>query len=146
MPRIRQGAAFAVALLAIWSSPALSKVLITTAEARLPDDTFVRRDSFPGPKIILEIPPPNGGAASSPLHLRIRFEPRGAQIDPNTLYVRYKKLPAVDLTDRLREFTTTSGIDMQSAELPPGAHHISVDIKDADGASGHLDFLLSVTQ
>lgn len=145
-PCIGKAAFVAAIFLTVLSPPASSKVLITAAEAKLPDDTFLRRDAFPGPKIVLESPSPADGAASSPLHLKLKFEPRGARIDPNSLYVKYKKLPGVDLTERLSEFTSPTGIDMQDAELPPGIHRISVEIKDTDGLAGHLDLILNVSR
>jgi hypothetical protein len=79
-------------------SVAGGKVLITVAELKLPDDTFVRRDAFPGPKIRLEMPPTNGGSISSPVNLKLKFEPRGAKIDPTSL--TYNKLPHSALFER----------------------------------------------
>lgn len=136
-----------VAITASWTLLASStnaKVLITTAEARLPDDHRVERDPFPGPKIVLDMP--SQTATTSPLHLKLRFEPRGAKIDTNSLIVTYKKLPSVDLTDRVKEFCGPSGLDIPNAELPPGSHRIKVEIKDGDGLGGHLEFVVNVTE
>ena len=56
----------------------------------------------------------------------------------------YLRTPNVDLTERVRSFAGTTGLDMPDAELPPGDHMIRVDIKDSDGRIGTTSFLLKV--
>jgi hypothetical protein len=123
---------------------ASAKILITAAEVSFPDDPFVERGPFPGPRLVVELPPPSIAAIRSPLRLKVRFQPRGAKIDISSLVISYKKSPPVDLTDRVKDFATVSGIDMRDAEVPPGIHKIRIDVKDTDGLPGRVEFTLNV--
>jgi hypothetical protein len=140
----RLGYALTVLTVLLCPIPIEAKVLITAAEAQLPEDPFNERAPFPGPKLILEMPALVRNSTQSPVHLKIRFESRGAKIDVNSLNVTYRKLPAVDLTDRVKEFVSPNGIDMKDAEVPLGRHKIAVDIKDIDGLQGRVEFTLDV--
>src|SRR5262249_57445161 len=87
------------------------------------------------------------GEITSPVRLRLKFETYGgAKIDPASIKFTYLKNPAVDLTDRLRPVTQPGGIDISAAEIPPGVHHIRVDLKDDAGRSGIGNFTLNVHQ
>jgi hypothetical protein len=138
------GAAFA-------QSSASKLVLITAKEASLPaaaaavsTGTF-RAGITRAPKVTLVAPPASDIAITSPLHLQLKFESfGGSKIDPGSVKVTYLRDPAVDLTDRLKPETLASGIDVPAAEVPPGAHDIRVDVKDADGRTGTTIFTLKV--
>jgi hypothetical protein len=56
----------------------------------------------------------------------------------------YKKVPAIDLTQRIKQFITPSGIDVENVEVPPGTHSIRVDVKDNEGRAGWKDFTFQV--
>jgi len=43
------------------------------------------------------------------------------------------KLTPVDLTGRLRKYTSSDGIDMPDAEVPPGTHLLRLELKDSLG-------------
>jgi hypothetical protein len=118
--------------------------LITEQEAALPDDLTGSGRGGPtrGPDVVLVSPPPNAGLVKSPLTLKIRFKPHGgAKIDRDSILVTYKKLPAIDMTQRLAQFIRADGIEVQAAEVPPGAHRIRIDVKDSDGRST-TDYLI----
>jgi hypothetical protein len=118
--------------------------LITEQEAALPDDLTGSRRGGPtrGPDIVLVSPSPIAGLVKSPLTLKIRFKPHGgAKIDRDSILITYKKIPAIDMTQRLTQFIRADGIEVQTAEVPPGAHRIRIDVKDSDGRAT-TDYLI----
>lgn len=129
-------------------SPSAKVVLITEAEASLPSlpDTALtmRAGVTRGPKIML-ISPTANASLKSPFHLQLKFETfGGAKIDPESVKVTYLKNPSVDLTTRVAPLTQGNGIDVAAAEVPPGTHHIRVNVKDSDGRAGSANFALKV--
>ena len=116
-------------------------VLITPREANLPSDDTLTRGVFAGPKVLVVSPAASAVAVKSPVDLVIEFRPRGdVAVDLNSLSVTYMKVPPVDLTARVKEFVTPTGIAMPSAVLPPGHHTIEIEIKDAEGRVGGREF------
>jgi hypothetical protein len=112
--------------------------LITEQEAALPDDLTGNRRGGPtrGPDIIFVSPKPEAGLVRSPLNLKIRFKAHGgARIDRDSILITYKKIPPVDVTQRLVAFIHADEVDVGSAEMPPGAHRLRIDVQDTDGRS-----------
>jgi len=110
--------------------------LVTAQEAALPDDPSRNRRGGPtrGPDIIFVAPPPNAGVVTSPLHLKIKFKAHGgAGIDRDSVVITYKKIPAIDVTQRLMPFFGGDGIDAAGAEISPGTHRFRIELKDTDG-------------
>ena len=58
--------------------------------------------------------------------------------------ITYRKRPAIDLTQRMQAFIQPSGISVDSAEIPPGEHHIRVDVKDSDGQASAAECTIKV--
>jgi len=118
------------------SAHARAEVLITANEAAQPPSSDVRmnvRGITRGPSVEQILPSPVV-AAHSPLELKIKFTAHNsAKIDPSDVKVIYEKQTPIDLTDRLRKFTSSDGIDMPEAELPPGAHLLRIEVKDSLG-------------
>ena len=126
-----------------------SIVLITEQEAQLPAlpsaALSFRAGITRAPKVVLVAPESSDTQVTSPVRLQLRFESYGgAKIDPASVKFTYLKNPAVDLTDRLKPVTRPGGIDISAAEIPPGVHHIRVDLKDSAGRSGVSTFTLNV--
>ena len=116
--------------------------LVTEQEAALPDDPTGVRGVTRGPDIIFVSPSPKTGLLKSPLHLKVRFKAHGgARIDPESVLVTYRKLPAVDVTQRLTPYIRGDIIEITSAEIPPGTHRFRFDVKDSDGR-GATDYLV----
>ena len=136
-------AALAGALLA---TPAAAATLITAHEAELPADNSLLRSGIErGPDIIVVYPPPKTGMIQSPFAFRVKFEPHGGtQIDLDSLTVVYKRIPAIDLTARLKPYVRPDGIDMPSAEVPSGDHRIMIFVKDSAGHQGQADIHFDV--
>ena len=124
-------------------------VLVTKAEAELPSlpeaALVLRAGVTRGPKIQLVSPLAPAGTAS-PFHLRIKFETfGGSKIDASSLKVTYLKNPSVDLTPRLGPLTQPDVIDIAAADIPPGLHHIRVNVKDTEGRAGSANFALKIS-
>ena len=135
----------AMVMVSATTNGAIAETLITEAEAALPAAAggVTMRGITRGPSIKMVSP----GEIKSPFQLKLKFEAHGgAKIEPGSLKVVYLKSPTVDITDRLKEFTTADGIDMTKAEVPAGQHSIRVDIKDSDGRVGSTTVQLSVSK
>lgn len=122
--------------------------LISAKEAALPaaSGTLATRGISRGPSVKL-ISPEADSPVVSPIDFKVNFEARGeGKIDPASVKVVYMKSPFVDLTPRLKNAITSSGIDFSKADVPPGAHTIRVTVKDADGRETNSVFTLNVSK
>jgi hypothetical protein len=134
-----------LALLLLLAGTGAAATLITESEAALPSDTTAGRGISRGPRVTIVSPPPTGALVRSPVNFRLRFESfGGAKINPESVAITYKKIPPIDLTQRVSAFIKSDGIDMPVAEVPPGTHRIQVEVKDSDGRIGWVDFTFSV--
>ena len=123
--------------------------LVTVDEAALPDEPILERRGSPTrrPEIMLLSPAPNAGLVRSPLTFKIRFKAHGgAVIDRDSILITYRKMPSVDLTQRMLPFIGSEGIEIPNANLPPGVHHFRAELKDADGRVGFGDFTIRVAK
>jgi len=111
-----------------------AEVLIKESEAKLPPapvTSQATRAITRGPAIRVVSPE---GAVASPFLLRVVFEPRGgARIDLSSLKITYLRTPNVDLLNRVRGGLSEKGIDIASAEAPPGEHQIRLSVQDSEG-------------
>jgi hypothetical protein len=144
----RWRAAIAGAAMLALAGPAAATTLITVQEAQLPADNTQSRSGIErGPDIIPIFPAAKSGAIQSPFGFRVKFQAHGGtRIDLDSLSVVYKRVPAIDLTQRVRPFVQPDGIDMPSAEVPPGAHRILIIVKDSAGHEGQADIGFDVEQ
>jgi hypothetical protein len=120
-------------------------VLITPEEAKLPAPKQIAdsRAITRGPRI--EISDIDDGKLQSPLHFKLKFRSYGgSSIDVGSVTVTYLRSPNVDLTERVKPYLRSTGIDIPDAEVPPGEHAIRIDLKDSEGRSANTSFLLAV--
>lgn len=118
--------------------------LLTPQEAAQPKTrTLVTAKSDPGgPKVVIQHPA-IAAKVKSPVSIDVLFEAQGGrQLDMKSLKVTYISLFDIDITDRLADYLTTTGIHADDAELPPGEHTIEILIKDQAGRRSveHLNF------
>ena len=117
------------------SATAVAAPLIPPKEAKLPDASgnLNTRGISRGPGIKV-VSPESGAQTKGPFEFKVDFEPRGGStIDKSSVKVTYMKSPTVDLTPRLKNSVTDSGIDMKNAEIPTGEHQVKISVKDSDG-------------
>jgi hypothetical protein len=119
--------------------------LITDAEAKLPDDSSQTRGLSRGPVASLVNPAPTAGLIRAPFNLKVRFESfGGARIDTDSVLITYKKVPAIDLTQRVKTFIDPGGVNVEGVQVPPGEHRIRVDVADSGGRKGWSEFIIRV--
>jgi hypothetical protein len=109
--------------------------LVTAQEAALPSasGTLATRGISRGPAVKLNSPEVDT-PIQSPFDLKFTFEARGeSKIDLSSVKVVYMKTPIVDLTPRLKNAITPTGIDFQKADMPVGTHVLKVTVKDTEG-------------
>jgi hypothetical protein len=139
---------FAAIVIAVPLKAGAGVILITPEEAKLPASKQMQlassRAITRGPRI--EVSNLDDGKLHSPLHFKLRFVAfGGSSVDINTLTVTYLRGQNIDLTERIRPFVRSTGIDIPDAEVPPGEHAIRVDLKDSDGRSATANFVLAVS-
>jgi hypothetical protein len=138
-----------LALGGLWQTCARAEVLITEAEAKLPnaiDVSMTMRGLTRGPSIEL-LSPNSDQSVTSPLPLKIKFDIRNRiEIEPDSIKLTYIKANPVDLTDRIKKHVTRGGIEMDRAEVPPGTHILRLDIKDKQGRVGSAMIKLRVNE
>lgn len=140
----------ALSATALFSVAASASELITEQEAKLPAaagaTAMNSRGITRGPKVVV-MSPADSGAQKSPVALKVKFEAfGGAKIDKDAVKVTYLKNPLVDLTKRISANVDEGGINLSDASVPPGDHHIRIDIKDSDGRTGTASFTLKVAK
>lgn len=133
----------------VLGSPASALELITPGEAALPAARALshERAISRGPTVLIVSPPSAAGTIKSPLDLKVKFKSHGdAKIDVGSVLLTYVKAPAVDLTQRIKPFIAASGIDVESAEVPPGIHTLRIDVTDTEGHTGSAILTFSVSK
>jgi hypothetical protein len=129
--------------------PAVAVELITPSEAALPEQPSIGRERgiSRGPTVLVVSPQPGAGTIKSPLDLRVTFESHnGATVNVDSVLLTYMRLPAVDLTQRVRDFIAPTGVEIKQAVVPPGTHTIRVSVSDSNGRTGTADVTFSVTK
>lgn len=138
----------ALALTFAWPKLCTAQILISEAEAKLPqvqDSSIATRGLTRGPAIELISPAIGTTSVKSPLPLKIKFTARNnIAIDPASVRLVYLKAPLVDLTERVKAYVTKDGLEMNAAEVPSGTHVLRIDLKDAEGRTASTTITLSV--
>ena len=133
---IRMRIILATCSLLLLGTGARAEVLIAASEAAQPpssDGPMKLRGITRGPSIDQILPSPTI-TVHSPFEFKIKFIAHNdTTIDPAAVKVIYEKERAIDLTDRLRKYISSDGIDMPDAEVPPGTHMLRVELKDSLG-------------
>lgn len=94
---------------------------------------------------MIELLKPNDGMFTPvPVEVSIRFEPRAAPVDVSTLKVMVVKLVLIDITDRVRPYTSPQGIQIPDARLPSGTHIVRISLADAAGGVSRKQITVSV--
>jgi hypothetical protein len=121
--------------------------LITKEEASFPPGTQTEpRGPMPGPTIEVKWPPADV-RQKSPLRLVVTFTTHsGSPVDKESVRLIYIKNPLVELTNRIHDFITPTGIEVRDAQVPPGSHTIRIQLKDLAGRASSKYFTFEVGQ
>jgi hypothetical protein len=111
--------------------PAFAVELITQSEAALPAQPSIGRER---------------GISRGPTVLVVSPQPGGTTVNVDSILLTYMKMPAVDLTQRVKAFIGPSGVEIKDAEVPPGTHTIRVSVTDNEGRTGSADVTFNVTK
>ena len=129
--------------------------LVTPEEAALPPaaeaasltrgaPTEISREvSDLGPLIEI-LKPTEGVTLSSPTEITVRFTPKGDPIDWGTLHIWLVKLINIDITDRVRPYVTSGGIEIPDAQLPRGHHTVRISLADMTGGLTVMNATLTI--
>lgn len=123
--------------------------LITPKEAQLPaaSGELKTRGIARGPGIKVISPDLAAPEIKGPFDFKVVFESRGGnKIDASAVKVTYLKAAAVDLTPRLKDAISETGIDFAKAEVPPGEHAVKITVKDVDGRESNTVMNLVVVK
>ncbi len=94
---------------------------------------------------MIELLKPNDGTSTPvPVEVSIRFEPRAAPVDVSTLKVMVVKLFSIDITDRVRPYSSPQGIHIPDARLPSGTHTVRISLADTAGGVSRKQVIVSV--
>ena len=130
--------------------PSAPLILISQSELdALPMDTVVSWSTKPtspeGPTIEIASPTNNATYEGSfPIKVDFRPGPKGYEVDIESLKLEYKKAWGIDITDRVREFITGAGIDVENSELPKGRHTVEIEIADIESNLSRRIFTVTV--
>jgi hypothetical protein len=118
------------------SAPADVLELITEQEANYqdaPNRLGPTRGPTPGP--IIEVMSPHSDAKETvPFRLAVRFRtyPGGKPIDKESVRLIYMKENPIELTKRVYDFITRTGIEVNEVKAPRGRHTIQIILRDTD--------------
>lgn len=126
--------------------------LITPEEAAMPPASTEQRgrpfdagreppDTGP---LIEVLKPAQGAPIAVPLEIAVKFVPRSAPVDLSSLNVTVVKFIGIDITDRVRPFATSAGIQIPDARLPSGEHTVRITVADASGGVSRKQLTLTV--
>jgi hypothetical protein len=104
----------------------------------------IGRDAPDTGPIIDLVKPEEGSSRPAPMEVLVRFTPRSAPVDLSTLAVSVVKLISIDITDRVRPYTSTEGINIPDAKLPSGKHTVRISVGDAEGGTSRKQLTIIV--
>ncbi len=134
------------------SQVAHGEILISAEEAARPvhpsvkGPTIIVKSAVRKPTVEIDSRTLQGTPLKSPLNFIVKFTPHGGtKVDPQSVQVTYLRTPEIDLTPRLQKYISASGIDLKSAEVPPGEHFLRVSLKDTGGTENSVVIQLIVS-
>lgn len=117
------------------------------SEGMVASESLSTNSSGDGPLITIESPG-ESGTVNSPAAIRVLFVPgpSGELPDPDSFKFLLKKLITIDLTDRVSDYVTADGIDVDEADIPPGKYKFEMRIADLAGNESARQFKMKVVK
>lgn len=99
-----------------------------------------------GPKIIVREPEP-AEQHMSPISLIIDFFPRaGTGVDLTKLKLEFLKLIPINVTNRVRDYLSESGIRAEEVKIPAGRFKIRITLGDTEGGITQQVFGITIVK
>ena len=100
-----------------------------------------------GPQIELLSPSESGVYRGGfPIEVAFRSGKTGIPVDLGSVRITYKRAWGIDITSRLRQYISDSGIRVPMAELPVGRHVIEIYLEDVDRNISRARFSVTVVE
>lgn len=117
------------------------------SEGMVATESLGTNSSGNGPLISIESPG-ESGTVNSPAAIRVLFQPgpSGEAPNPESFKFLLKKLITIDLTDRVTDYVTVDGIDVEEADIPPGKYKFEMRIADVAGNESARQFKMKVVK
>lgn len=98
------------------------------------------------PEIIVDSPEVQEKPFAAPVKVIVRFVAKpGTRVVPDSVKLIYVTFFSdIDITDRVRDRITETGIRDEKAELPSGSHHLIVHVSDDQGRERKKEFRFEV--
>ena len=94
---------------------------------------------------LIEVVKPEGGKVQSPpVEISVKFAPRNAPVNVSSLKVLVVKFIPIDITDRVRPYTTAEGIEIPDAKLPSGEHKVRLSLSDSAGGVTRKEMTVTI--
>lgn len=108
-----------------------------TAEAKPPGKS---RGQLPkeGPRIT--VVQPTGNTGRLPVDIELRFEPRNAPVDVDSLKVELVSLVDIDVTKLVRSASVVTSTGLKSKTTQPGKSRVRVTLADLEGKKTAVEF------
>jgi hypothetical protein len=81
---------------------------------------------------------------SVPVEIEVRFIPRRAPVNVGSLKVTLVKFVNLEITDRVKPYTSSTGIHITNMKLPSGRHDLRITLADAEGNISHKQITLFI--
>jgi len=125
---------------------AVPLVLITDEEAARPEAKnvgFARMPDALGPEIIINNPI-SDKETTGPVKLKINFVQKNTAVDLKSIKFKCLKSPELDLTERIRPYVTSKGLNIEQVKLPAGRYRFRIIIADINGRLSEKDLSVMV--
>lgn len=94
--------------------------------------------------VIEVIKPKEGDRSKAPIEVFITFTPQSDPVDLKSLMVSVVKFMSIDITDRVKDYSSPHGIHMKEAKIPQGKHTVRISIADTNGMYSKKDITFEV--
>ncbi|NQU70791.1 MAG: hypothetical protein HQ514_09585 [Rhodospirillales bacterium] len=142
---------FALVLMALLMplAPSQANVWVKTGEVStrsVPPRPMLESLDPDAPEIIVDSPVVQDKPFAAPVKVIVRFVAKsGTRILPDSVKLIYVTFFSdIDITDRVRDRITATGIRDEKAELPSGSHHLIVQVSDDKGRERKKEFRFEV--
>lgn len=96
-----------------------------------------------GPRIEI-VKPVENIPQVSPFEIQIRFYPKEAAVNLQSVKVHLVKFFSIDITDRVQPYLSESGLEVKEAKIPAGTHLVRISVSDEKKLTSSREIELEV--